>query len=427
MKTEKSQSLLNRAARVIPGGVNSPVRAYRAVGGTPPFIRSATGSHVTDEDGNEFLDYVGSWGPMLLGHAFPAVVEAVREAATTGTSFGAPTEREVLLAEKIVAMVPSVESVRLVNSGTEATMSAVRLARAATGRRIVLKFEGCYHGHADSFLIKAGSGAATFGEPSSPGVTPGTAGDTRNAVYNDLDSVRAVFEAHPGEIACIIVEPVAGNMGCVPPEPGFLEGLREITSAEGALLIFDEVMTGFRVAMGGAQERYGIAPDLTTLGKIIGGGLPVGAYGGRRDLMEQISPAGPVYQAGTLSGNPLATAAGLAMLTAIEADVGLYDRLEASGARLEEGIRTVLAEAGVAGTVPRVGSMFCLYFSDRPVRSWADAAAADADRFNRYFNRMLLAGIYLAPSAFEAGFISAAHTANDIDRTINAVREAIRE
>ncbi len=425
-KIDRSLALLTRAMKVMPGGVNSPVRAYRAVGGTPPFIASAAGARLTDEDGNEYIDYVGSWGPMLLGHAYPAVVEAVREAALTGTSFGAPTEREVELAEKIVSLVPSVESVRLVSSGTEATMSAVRLARAATGRRIVLKFEGCYHGHADSFLIKAGSGAATFGEPSSPGVTPGTAGDTRNAAYNDLDSVRAVLEANPGQVACIIVEPVAGNMGCVPPAPGFLKGLREITTDEGALLIFDEVMTGFRVARGGAQERYGITPNLTTLGKIIGGGLPVGAYGGRLDLMEQISPAGPVYQAGTLSGNPLATAAGLAMLTGIEEDEGLYDRLEALGARLQHGLVDALAEAGVEGTVPRVGSMLCLYFSKKPVLGWSDAAAADAEKFRRYFHAMLRAGIYLAPSAFEAGFISAAHTEADIDATIAAAREAIR-
>ncbi len=425
-KIDRSLTLLTRAVKVMPGGVNSPVRAYRAVGGTPPFIESANGARLTDVDGNEYIDYVGSWGPMLLGHACPAVVEAVREAALTGMSFGAPTEREVELAEKIVSMVPSLESVRLVNSGTEATMSAVRLARAATGRRIVLKFEGCYHGHAYSFLIKAGSGAATFGEPSSPGVTPGTASDTRNAAFNDLESVEAVFSANPRNVACVIVEPVAGNMGCVPPEPGFLEGLREITESDGALLIFDEVMTGFRVAKGGAQERYGVTPDLTTHGKIIGGGLPVGAYGGRKDLMEQISPVGPVYQAGTLSGNPLATAAGLSMLTRIDEDEGIYDRLEALGARLQAGLEDALADAGVEGTVPRVGSMLCLYFSERPVRRWSDAAAADAEKFRRYFHAMLDAGIYLAPSAFEAGFISAAHTEDDIDATIAAAREAIR-
>ena len=427
LKIDTSLTLFSRAGCVIPGGVNSPVRAFKAVGGTPLFIESAKGARLTDVDGNTFIDYVGSWGPMLFGHAFEPVVEAVREAALSGTSFGAPTEREVLLAEKIAAMVPGIESSRLVNSGTEATMAAVRLARAATGRRIVVKFEGCYHGHADAFLIKAGSGAATFGEPSSPGVPPGTAHDTRNAAFNDLESVQAIFDAHPGEIACVIVEPVAGNMGCVPPAAGFLEGLRKITSAAGAVLIFDEVMTGFRVARGGAQERYGVTPDLTTLGKIIGGGLPVGAYGGSRELMERVSPAGPVYQAGTLSGNPLATAAGLAMLTAIEEDETLYDRLEATGARLEAGLRKIIEERGIAGDVPRVGSMFCLYFTDRPVLRWKDAAAGDTERFRRYFHRMLAKGIYLAPSAFEAGFLSAAHTFEDVDATLAAAREALGE
>lgn len=425
-KIDRSLTLLTRAIRVIPGGVNSPVRAYKAVGGTPPFVKSAKGSHLVDEDGNEYVDYVGSWGPMLLGHAHPAVVEAVREAAVDGTSFGAPTEREVLLAEKIVSMVPGVESVRLVNSGTEATMSALRLARAITGRRIVVKFEGCYHGHADSFLIKAGSGAATFGEPSSPGVTPGTAADTRNAAFNDLDSVRAVFEAHRDEIAAVIVEPVAGNMGLVPPEPGFLVGLRELCRAEGALLVFDEVMTGFRLAKGGAQELLGIVPDLTTMGKVIGGGLPVGAYGGPREIMEQVSPSGPVYQAGTLSGNPLATAAGLAMLTEIDKDEGLYDRLDALGARLQKGYEKILTEKSVPGSFQRVGSMFCLYFTKKPVKRWSDAATADIERFRKYFHRMIDEGIYLAPSPFEAGFLSAAHSEEDVDRTIEAAREAIR-
>jgi len=304
-------------------------------------------------------------------------------------------------------------------------MSAVRLARAATGSRVVIKFEGCYHGHADGFLIQAGSGAATFGEPSSPGVTAGTAGDTRNAVLNDLDSVRETFKACGGDVACVIVEPVAGNMGCVPPDPGFLEGLREITEEAGALLVFDEVMTGFRVARGGAQERYGVSPDLTTLGKVIGGGLPVGAYGGSRELMEHVSPAGPVYQAGTLSGNPLATAAGLAMLEEIEADGGLYDRLEALGARLEAGLAGVLEERGVPGVVQRVGSMFSVFFSEKPVRKWSDAAACDTERFRKYFHRMLDRGIYLAPSAYEAGFVSAAHSNEDIDATVEAAREAL--
>jgi len=425
-KIERSLTLLSRGVRVIPGGVNSPVRAYKTVGGTPPFIAKASGSTVTDVDGNEFIDYVGSWGPMLLGHANPAVIEAVRAAAVDGTSFGAPTEREVLLAEKICSFVPSIESVRLVNSGTEATMSAVRLARAATNRRIVVKFEGCYHGHADSFLIQAGSGAATLGEPSSPGVTPGTAADTCNAAYNDLDSVRAIFDAHEDEVACVIVEPVAGNMGCVPPEPGFLEGLRKLTKKNHALLIFDEVMTGFRVASGGAQALYGIDPDLTTLGKIIGGGLPVGAYGGKRRFMEQISPAGGVYQAGTLSGNPLATAAGLAMLTEIERDEGLYDRLDALGGKLAEGLEGALEANGVPGRVQRVGSMLCMYLTERPVTRWADAAKGDSVRFRKYFHRMLDAGIYLAPSPYEAAFVSAAHTDEQIETTVAAAKDALR-
>jgi glutamate-1-semialdehyde 2,1-aminomutase len=424
-KSTRSEELFARAIRVIPGGVNSPVRAYRGVGGTPPFIASAAGATVTDEDGNTYVDYVGSWGPMLFGHGFLPIVDAVVEAARGGTSYGAPTEREVRLAERIVEFVPSIESVRLVNSGTEATMSAVRLARAATGRDIVVKFEGCYHGHGDAFLIKAGSGAATFGEPSSPGVTPGTAADTRNATFNDLVSVEEIFAAEPGRVACIIVEPVAGNMGCVPPAPGFLEGLRGIASHEGALLVFDEVMTGFRVARGGAQERYGVMPDLTTLGKIIGGGLPVGAYGGRRDLMGQVSPVGPVYQAGTLSGNPLATAAGLATLDAIDADRSLYDRLESASAELTEGLLAAAAAADVPAVAPRVGSMFCLYFRGDPVTDFRDAAAADAERFRVYFHGMLRRGVYLAPSPFEAGFVSAAHTGEQIERTIAAAREAL--
>jgi len=423
---ERSLTLFSRGMRVIPGGVNSPVRAYKTVGGTPPFIAKADGATVTDVDGNEYIDYVGSWGPMLLGHAYEPVIEAVQEAAADGTSFGAPTEREVLLAEKICSLVPSIESVRLVNSGTEATMSAVRLARAVTRRRIVVKFEGCYHGHADSFLIQAGSGAATLGEPSSPGVTPGTAADTRNADYNDLDSVRAIFDACENEVACVIVEPVAGNMGCVPPAPGFLEGLREMTREQGALLIFDEVMTGFRVAAGGAQERYGIEPDLTTLGKIIGGGLPVGAYGGAREIMEHVSPAGGVYQAGTLSGNPLATAAGLAMLTAIESTKDLYDRLEETGAKLEAGLLSALEANGVPGVVQRVGSMLCMYLTKQPVTRWADAATGDSERFRKYFHRMLAKGIYLAPSPYEAAFVSTAHTDAQIEATVAAAKDALK-
>ena len=421
-----SQGLLERARRVIPGGVNSPVRAFGAVGGTPPFIARAAGARLWDQDGHEYLDYLGSWGPMILGHAHPEIVAAVREAAALGMSYGAPTAREVELAELITCCVPAVEKVRLVSSGTEATMSAVRLARAATGRPKIVKFEGCYHGHGDSFLIKAGSGAATFGTPSSPGVTAGTANDTLNARYNDLASVEALFAANAGAIAAVIVEPVAANLGVVAPAPAFLAGLRELTAKHGALLIFDEVITGFRLALGGAQELYGVRPDLSTFGKILGGGLPLGAYGGRADLMDRMAPAGPVYQAGTLSGNPLATAAGLAQLRLLAADRGLYARLDALGEKLATGMRAVLAAAGVPGTVNRVGSLLCLYFTPGPVTDWDSAARADARHYASYFHAMLAAGIYLAPSQFEAAFLSAAHTAEDIERTLAAGRDALR-
>jgi glutamate-1-semialdehyde 2,1-aminomutase len=419
-----SAALFARAGRVIPGGVNSPVRAFRAVGGTPPFIARARGARLWDEDGNEYLDYLGSWGPMILGHAHPAVVEAVRQAAADGLSFGAPTAREVELAELVTRLVPAVEKVRLVCSGTEATMAAVRLARAATGRAKIVKFEGGYHGHADSFLVKAGSGAATFGEPSSPGVTPGTAADTLNARYNDLDSVRALFAAHPGGIACVIVEPVAANLGVVAPESAFLPGLRAITAREGALLVFDEVITGFRLGLGGAQGFYGVTPDLSTFGKILGGGLPLGAYGGRADLMEQMAPAGPVYQAGTLSGNPLATAAGLATLAALAADPDFYARLEALGAELETGLRAAATKARVPVRLNRVGSLLGLYFTSEPVTSWDGAARADTRRYAAYFQHMLAQGIYLAPSAFEAAFLSGAHTLADVARTVAAAEHA---
>ena len=426
--TKTNDTLFEQAKKWIPGGVNSPVRAYRAVGGTPPFIVSGSGAHIRDEDGVEYIDYISSWGPLLLGHAFPAVVEAITKAAQDGTSFGAPTRREVEFAELITEMVPSVETVRLVNSGTEACMSAIRLARGVTGRDKIIKFAGCYHGHADSFLIEAGSGAATFGVPSSPGVTEGTAKDTLNARYNDLESVAELMEANPGTIAAVIVEPVAGNMGCVPPAPGFLEGLRELTTKHGALLIFDEVMTGFRVAPGGAQERFGITPDLTTLGKIIGGGMPLAAYGGRDDIMRSIAPDGPVYQAGTLSGNPLAVAAGLATLHHLyENGDAIYVLLEERAARLETGTRSILNELGLTYTSQRVGAMHCLYFSETPVTDWNSAAQSDTDTFNRYFHAMLERGIYLAPSQYEAGFISAAHTEDDIDRTLTAMRESLRE
>jgi len=405
--------------------VNSPVRAYKAVGGTPPFIARGSGSHIWDADGNEYIDYVGSWGPLLLGHARAEIVEAVTRVASDGTSFGAPTTAEVEFAELICELVPSIDVVRLVNSGTEACMSAIRLARGATGREKIIKFAGCYHGHADSFLIEAGSGAATFGVPSSPGVTEGTARDTLNAQYNDLESVDALLDANSGGVAAIIVEPVAGNMGCVPPKTGFLEGLRERCDRHGALLIFDEVMTGFRVARGGAQERFGVRPDLTTLGKVIGGGLPMAAYGGGEDVMRNIAPDGPVYQAGTLSGNPLAVAAGMAMLSIIRDDPGLYDALEATGARLEQGTRDLLSATGVVATPQRVGAMHCLYFSANEVTDWDSAATSDTEQFNRYFQSMSDQGIYLAPSQYEAGFISVAHSRDDIDATLAAMRRAL--
>ena len=424
---EKNIEWMNRARGVIPGGVNSPVRAFASVGGHPPFIAHGTGATLVDVDGNEYLDYVGSWGPLLFGHADPDILEAVHTAAERGTSFGAPTEAEVELAERVIRLVPSIEKVRLVNSGTEATMSAVRLARGVTGRPRFVKFTGGYHGHGDAFLIQAGSGAATLGVPSSPGVPEGTARDTLAATYNDVGSVEALFEQHPGEIACVIVEPIAGNMGCVPPADGFLEGLRGLCDKHGALLIFDEVMTGFRVAPGGAQERFGVRPDLTTLGKIMGGGLPLAAYGGRADLMEQIAPHGPVYQAGTLSGNPLATAAGNAMLKKIETTPTLYDQLEARAIQLRDGLAAALEETHTTAVQANVGAMSTLFFSGRPVHNWDDADACDRKAFARFFHNMLDRGIYLAPSQFECGFISAVHTEEDIERTIQAARESLEE
>jgi glutamate-1-semialdehyde 2,1-aminomutase len=421
----RSAELFARALGSIPGGVNSPVRAFRAVGGTPVFVRRGAGSRIWDEDGNEYIDFVGSWGPLLLGHAHPEILDAIALAAKDGTSFGAPTAAEIDLAEAIVAAVPSIEQVRLVNSGTEATMSAVRLARGATGRELVVKFEGCYHGHGDSFLIDAGSGAATFGHPSSPGVTEGTARDTRVAPYNDLDSVRAIFAANPSKVAAVIVEPVAANMGCVLPETGFLEGLRAICDQEGALLIFDEVITGFRLAYGGAQERFNVRPDLTTLGKVIGGGLPVGAYGGSAKIMQLLAPSGPVYQAGTLAGNPLAVAAGRAMLRLL-ADRSVYDRLEALGRRVADGTRRNIEKLGAPATYAGMGSLGCLYFRSGPApRSWSEVRAADTSRFAVYFHEMLRRGIYLAPSQFEAAFLCAAHTEEQIDRMLTAQRESL--
>lgn len=417
MDTPRSHQLFEHARDVIPGGVNSPVRAFRSVGGDPLFIARADGARLWDEDGNSYLDFVGSWGPMLLGHNHPAIRAAVAEALEHGASFGAPTRGEVELARRVVDLVPSVDMVRLVNSGTEATMSALRLARAYTGRHEFIKFRGGYHGHGDAFLVEAGSGAATLGVPNSPGVTPGAAGDTRIAEFNDLASVRAHLEA--GQVAAVFVEPVAGNMGCVLPADGFLEGLRALCDEHGALLVFDEVMTGFRLAPGGAQERFRVLPDVTTLGKVIGGGLPMGAFGGRREVMEHVAPTGPVYQAGTLSGNPLATAAGNAMLSQIQAHPEIYDRLEALGAVLDEGFGDLIQRKGLPLQWSRVGAMAGLAFTPEPVRDWDTAAAADTERFGRYFRGMLEAGIYLAPSAYEALFLSTAHTEDDMELLVS--------
>ena len=425
MKTIRSKRAFEKARTLIPGGVNSPVRAYRSVGIDPLFIRRGKGAYIWDADGNKFVDYVGSWGPLILGHAHPRIIRAINQAAKDGTSFGAPTEREVRMAELITKLMPSVEMVRMVNSGTEATMRAIRLARAYTGRAKIIKFEGCYHGHGDSFLIKAGSGAATFGVPDSPGVTPATAADTLNARYNDIASVRALVEAHQGQIAALIVEPVVGNMGCVPPRPGFLEELRALCTSERIVYIVDEVMTGFRLAPGGAQQLYGITPDITTMGKIIGGGLPVGAYGGARALMEMVAPAGPVYQAGTLSGNPLAMAAGYEMLSILARGKSIYKTLEAKGKMLEEGIRRNIAAVGLPATINRVGSMFTLFFTQGPVTEWDSAKKSDTKRFAVYFREMLSQGISLPPSQFEAAFLSVSHTASDIARTIKANRRAL--
>ena len=419
----QSQQLFERALGLIPGGVNSPVRAFGAVGGQPPFIAEAAGACLRDVDGREYIDYVCSWGAVILGHAAPAVVQAVQQAAARGLSYGAPTAAEVAMAEMLCRLVPGLERVRLVNSGTEATMSAIRLARAATGRSLLVKFAGCYHGHADSLLVNAGSGALTFGVPSSPGVPAGLAALTLTAPYNDLDAVEALFKARGGEIAAIIVEPVAGNMGCVLPRPGFLEGLRRLCDAHGALLIFDEVMTGFRVALGGAQARFGVTADLVTLGKVIGGGLPVGAYGGRADLMARMAPLGPVYQAGTLSGNPLATAAGLATLALVQQD-GFHDRLEATAAALMAGLQSAADDAGVPLSTVHVGGMFGFFLRETPPRDLAEAQQADVARFGRLFRALLEAGVYMAPSAFEAGFVSAAHEPAIIDRTLECARQA---
>ena len=419
-----SEALFARALAHIPGGVNSPVRAFRSVGGKPVFMSRGEGSRIWDVDGNEYIDYIGSWGPLIFGHRQPEVLRALQEVLEIGTSFGAPTEREVELAELICKLVPSIEQVRLVNSGTEATMSAIRLARGFTGRDRIIKFDGCYHGHGDSLLVKAGSGVATLGLPDSPGVPTSLAELTTVLPFNDVDALKAMFQARGNEIACVIVEPIVGNMGCVPPNAGYLQLMREVTARSGTVLIFDEVMTGFRVAAGGAQELYGIRPDLTTLGKVIGGGLPVGAYGGRADIMSRIAPAGPVYQAGTLSGNPLAVAAGLAALRRLESERP-YAKLEALGARLERGLVDAMSKAGVRVSVNRVGSMFTLFFTDKKVVDFATAKTSDTVRFKAYFQAMLEGGIYLPPSQFEAAFISAAHTEADIDLTIEVARNAL--
>ena len=422
----RSEELFARAQRVIPGGVNSPVRAFKAVGGSPPFIVWGEGARVRDADGRTYIDYLASWGPLILGHTHPEVVQAVRAAALLGTSYGAPCPAEVELAERVNRLVPSMEKVRFVSSGTEAAMSALRLARGFTGRNKILKFEGCYHGHADSLLVAAGSGVATLGIPGSPGVPPGTVADTLTAPYNDVRAVEEVASVHGRDLAAIIVEPVAGNMGCVPPASGYLESLREITRRAGALLVFDEVITGFRLGLGGAQAHYRITPDLTCLGKIIGGGLPVGAYGGRADIMGRVAPEGPVYQAGTLSGNPLAMAAGCAALDALQAP-GVYPRLAALTSRLTDGLASAAKAASVEVTINRVASMFTMFFCRGPVTDYASAKASDTARFARFFHGMLRRGVYLPPAQFEAAFVSLAHTELDVDNTLRAAREALAE
>lgn len=423
MNHQKSEALFSRARTVIPGGVNSPVRAFTSVGCSPIFIERAAGCKIYDADGNEYIDYVGSWGPMILGHCHPKVVEAIQQTAASGASFGAPTARETELAELVCEAYPNIEKVRMVSSGTEATMSAIRLARGYTGRDKILKFDGCYHGHADSLLVKAGSGLATFGVPTSPGVPVDFAKHTLTATYNDLAEVKRMVAANKDEIAGIILEPIAGNMGCVPPRPGFLEGLRELCSAEGIVLIIDEVMTGFRVAFGGAQERFGVRGDLVCLGKIIGGGLPVGAFGGSREIMDCLSPEGGVYQAGTLSGNPLAMSAGIATLQLLQEE-GFYQQIEEKSAYLEKGLQQVAGSSPLAACWQRVGGMFCTYFQNGPVNSFADAAESDTETFGKFFRNMLDNGINLAPSQFEAGFMGIAHSTEDLDKTIAAAEKS---
>ena len=426
MKRTRSESLFQTAQQYIPGGVNSPVRAFKAVGGNPLFIVKGKGARITDADGNEFIDYGASWGPLIFGHAHPQIVEAVSTQAQLGTSFGAPTELEIELAQKVAEAVPSIETVRLVSSGTEATLSALRLARGFTGRDKIVKFEGCYHGHSDSLLVKAGSGVLSLGLPDCPGIVNDLAKKTLTLPYNDINAVEELFSSLGKEIACLIVEPIAGNMGVVPPQPGFLEVLRKVTARSGTLLIFDEVITGFRVAFGGAQKLYGVSPDLTCLGKIIGGGLPVGAYGGKKEIMDHIAPTGAVYQAGTLSGNPLAVTAGIEMLNLLS-QPGVYDDLEKKSERLCHGFKENVKQAGVTATFTRVGSMFSMFFTDQEIVSFESVKTSDTHLFKRYFNAMLEEGIYIAPSQFEAGFMSAVHTDEDIDATLAAQGRALKK
>jgi glutamate-1-semialdehyde 2,1-aminomutase len=426
MNINTSKQLFEQAQAFMPGGVNSPVRAFKSVGGTPVFMQSAKGAWLTDVDGNRYLDLINSWGPMILGHARPEVVEAVQQVANGSFSFGAPTAAEVEMAGLIRSMVPSVEMVRMVNSGTEATLSAIRVARGYTGREKIIKFEGCYHGHGDSFLIAAGSGAMTFGVPDSKGITAGVAQDTLTAPYNDLDAVKQLFAHNSGKIAALILEPVVGNMGLVNPKPGFLQGLRELCTQEGTVLIFDEVMTGFRLSAAGAQGLLGVNPDLSTFGKIIGGGLPVGAYGGKKEIMEMVSPAGPVYQAGTLSGNPVAMAAGITTLNILKADPEIYSRLDSKGAQIEQGIKSILSEKGIEHIVNRCGSMFTVFFTEGPIRNLSDAKKSDTALFGRFFHALLDQGVYPAPSQFEAMFISDAVGEEEIGFLLEGVRQALK-
>ncbi|WP_324069989.1 MAG: glutamate-1-semialdehyde 2,1-aminomutase [Flavobacterium sp.] len=427
MLYKRSSELFVEANKVIPGGVNSPVRAFKGVGGTPIFVKEAKGAYLYDVDGNKLIDYINSWGPMILGHAYEPVVNAVIEKAKKGTSFGMPTELETQIAQLAVAMVPNIDKIRFVNSGTEACMSAIRLARGYTKRDKIIKFSGCYHGHSDSFLIAAGSGLSTFGVPNSPGVTQGTAKDTLLAAYNDIENVRSLFEANKNEIAAIIIEPVAGNMGCIPPKKGFLEALKAVCVEQGALLIFDEVMTGFRLSKGGAQELYGIQADIVCFGKVIGGGLPVGAFAAREEIMNYLAPLGPVYQAGTLSGNPLAMAAGLEMLKALNSDSEIFNRLEEKTAYLENGIQNALTQEGIAFTVNRVGSMISVHFDANPVYDFSTAKNGDNETFKKFFHGLLKRGVYIAPSAYETWFITDALTYEDLDFTINAIKEVAKE